>query len=158
MTTKPVKQNTQASEGTYDWGLLTIVATLLALGNVMVFSASYAQGIAGYDNPFFFFMRQLMWMSIGLGAMVVAMRVPYHYWQRWSVPLMGVSLLALMGVIAFGTETSGSTRTCFGGSVHASSARMLAGPARRSRAMMPLFRPGRCVYEGASFVIAGRGL
>lgn len=120
MTTKPVKQNTQTSEGTYDWGLLTIVATLLALGNVMVFSASYAQGIAGYDNPFFFFMRQLMWMSIGLGAMVVAMRVPYHYWQRWSVPLMGVSLLALMGVIAFGTKTFGSTRTFFGGSVQPS--------------------------------------
>lgn len=120
MTTKSVKQNTQAKEGTYDWGLLTIVATLLALGNVMVFSASYAQGIAGYDNPFFFFMRQLMWMGIGLGAMLVAMRVPYTFWQRWSVPLMGVSLLALVAVIALGSETFGSTRTFFGGSVQPS--------------------------------------
>src|SRR5690606_13508563 len=34
--------------------------------------------------------------------------------------LMGVSLLALMGVIAFGTKTFGSTRTFFGGSVQPS--------------------------------------
>src|SRR3954465_4402042 len=81
--------------GSYDWGLLTIVATLLTLGVVMVFSASYTVGIYVYDDPFYFFFRQLMWLVVGVAAMLVTMRIPYSFWQKWSVVLMIIAFLAL---------------------------------------------------------------
>jgi cell division protein FtsW len=118
MATKSASAKGRGAAGnSYDWGLLTVVVTLLAFGTVIVFSASYAQGIEGFDNPFYFFVRQLAWLSLGLVAMVVAMRIPYHFWERWSIPLMGAALLALVGVIVLGAETFGSTRTYFSGSV-----------------------------------------
>jgi cell division protein FtsW len=108
--------------GSYDWGLLTVVVTLLAFGAIMVFSASYAQGIIGFEDPdpYYFFFLQLAWMAIGLLAMFVAMRIPYQIWERWSIPMMLIALLALIGVIAMGGETLGATRTFFSGSVQPS--------------------------------------
>src|SRR5215207_1663833 len=120
MTAKvaPLKPSpTKASGGTYDWGLLTIVATLLTLGVVMVFSASYTVGIYVYDDPFYFFFRQMMWLVVGITAMLITMRIPYTFWQRWSVLLMIGAFLALSAVIVLGVEILGSTRTLFFGSV-----------------------------------------
>ena len=105
------------STGSYDWGLLTIVATLLTVGVVMVFSASYTVGIYVHDNPFYFFFRQMIWLIIGIAAMMVTMRIPYTFWQRWSVLLMIGAFVALAAVIVLGVEILGSTRTLLSGSV-----------------------------------------
>ena len=115
-----VQKRSEAEPRSYDWGLLTIVVTLLVLGTVMVFSASFAQGVYGFGNPFYFFVRQLIWVSLGVATMILAARTPYEFWQRWSVPMMGITLLALVAVVALGSETFGSTRTYFGGSVQPS--------------------------------------
>ena len=110
----------QTLEQGHDWGLLTIIVTRLALGIVMVFSASFAQGFSGYDDPYYFIKRQLLWTGAGLIVMLVAARIPYDIWQRWSVPLMAVGLVSLLAVVILGTELFGSTRTFFGGSVQPS--------------------------------------
>jgi len=105
---------------TYDWGLVSIVATLLAFGAVMVFSAGFAQGIYGLNNPYYFFIYQLIWIALGTVALIAAARIPYGIWEKWSVPLMGVAVLSLIAVVLFGDETFGSTRTFFGGRVQPS--------------------------------------
>jgi cell division protein FtsW len=104
----------------YDWGLLTIIISLLALGLVMVFSSSYVPGVQVYDDPFYFAFRQALWSVLGIAALAVGARIPYTLWERWSVVLMGVALLALLAVIAFGTNKWGATRTFFSGSVQPS--------------------------------------
>ncbi len=118
--TMTTRRRTDVANGGYDWGLLSIVVTLVALGIIMVFSASFAQGIYGFNDPMHFLLRQIAWVSVGIAAMLVTARIPYTIWERWSIPLMGITLLALLGVIAFGSETFGSTRTFFGGSVQPS--------------------------------------
>jgi cell division protein FtsW len=110
-------KSSQANSGTYDWGLITIVATLLTLGMLMVFSASYTMSIYDTGGPFYYFLRQLMWLGVGIAAMLVTMRIPYTFWQRWSVLLMIGAFLALSAVIVMGVEILGSTRTLFRGSV-----------------------------------------
>jgi cell division protein FtsW len=52
--------------------------------------------------------------------MVVAARIPYTVWQRWSIVLMGGAILGLMAVIPFGADLHGAKRTFFGGSVQPS--------------------------------------
>lgn len=118
MTSKPaIKPGKSAVPNSYDWGLITIVATLVVLGTIMVFSASYTIGIAGYGSPFYFLFRQLAWVALGVAAMLVTMRIPYTFWQKWSVPLMFAALLAMLAVIVLGIELLGSKRTLFSGSV-----------------------------------------
>ncbi|MCB0189767.1 MAG: FtsW/RodA/SpoVE family cell cycle protein [Caldilineaceae bacterium] len=122
MTTTINRQraHTQNSTGHYDWGMLSIVMILVGMGLVMVFSASFAQGINGYDDPYFFIMRQLIWCVLGLVAMVVAARIPYRVWEHWSIVLMAFALFALMMVVIFGSERTGAIRTFFNGSIQPS--------------------------------------
>jgi len=92
-TQKSNRISEQSPKQSYDWGLLTIIVTLLALGMVMVFSASFAQGFSGYEDPYYFIKRQILWAGAGLVVMLIAARIPYDIWQRWSVPLMAVGLV-----------------------------------------------------------------
>ena len=108
------------NRGSYDWGLLFTVTAMLGLGLVMVFSASYPRGLEGFNDPFYFIMRQLAWLAVGIAALIITARVPYPFWNRWSIPLMGLALLALLGVIAFGAERFGATRTYINGSIQPS--------------------------------------
>lgn len=86
----------------------------------MVFSASYPRGIEGYNDPYYFAFRQVVWLAIGIVGLIVAARIPYTFWERWSIPIMGIALLALLAVIVFGAERFGATRTYYQGSVQPS--------------------------------------
>lgn len=114
------------AQGRYDWGLLSVVTILLMLGLVVVFSASYPRGIEGFNNPYYFIGRQLMWLALGVAALIVAARIPYTWWERWSIPIMGITLVALLVLIPFGAERFGARRTFFEGSVQPSEAAKLA--------------------------------
>jgi cell division protein FtsW len=126
--TKPKSTSKQGSKsakstrrgGGYDWGLLTVVMALLALGLIMVFSSSYARALVNLDNPLYFIMRQLMWTGLGLVVLIVAARINYSLWEQFSIPLMGLALVMLLALIPMGSETFGATRTYFGGSVQPS--------------------------------------
>jgi len=108
------------AKGRYDWGLLMVVSVLLLLGVVMVFSASYPRAMEGFDNPYYFVARQIVWLVIGVSALIVSARIPYTLWDRWSIPIMGVALLSLLFVIVIGTERFGSTRAYYNGSIQPS--------------------------------------
>lgn len=106
--------------GPIDWGLLSLITAMLIFGLIMVFSASYPYSVAGKDHPFYFVNRQLLWMALGVVAMVVAARVPYTLMERWSIPMMAATLVALVVLMFVGSELFGSTRTFFNGSVQPS--------------------------------------
>lgn len=103
-----------------DWALVSIVTTLLVLGTVIVFSASFSNSLKGGENPFYFLSRQLIWVTIGSAFAVILARIPYQWWERVSILMMGGGLLAMLAVITFGSEKWGATRTFFNGSVQPS--------------------------------------
>jgi len=84
-----------------DLVLLTAVAALLLLGLDMVYSASYviAHNSPQYQSDTYFLTRQMIWAALGLFAMLITMRIDYRHWRRLSVPLMVISLLALLAVL-----------------------------------------------------------
>ncbi len=112
--------------GRYDWALMSVVTILVALGVVMVFSASFPRGLDGFGDPYYFIVRQLIWLSMGIGALIISARIPYTFWDRWSIPIMGIALLGLILVIVFGTERFGATRTYYNGSIQPSEPAKLA--------------------------------
>lgn len=120
MTTKSQALSNRPGASRYDWGLITIVTALLLFGGVMVFSASYPWAMTYQATPFFYILRHLQWMAMGLAALFVTASIPYTFWERWSVPMLAVGLLALMAVIFLGDDRFGAKRTLFGGSVQPS--------------------------------------
>lgn len=89
----------QTRQGQMDYLLLLTVLALLAIGTLAVFSASAAVAYRTYGTPFYFLERQLMWTAIGIPVLIVASRWDYWRYQRFILPLFGVSLLLLGAVL-----------------------------------------------------------
>lgn len=100
------------SLGGADGWLLTDIAALCAFGLVMVYSASEALGYLWYQNPNYFFLRQLVGLGLGLLGLVIAARTDYHRWRRFTpvVALGMVALLVLVLLPHFGTAANGARR------------------------------------------------
>jgi len=90
-----------ARKGSPDYILLFAVAVLLIVGVDMVYSASFviAHNNPEYGSDTYFLVRQLIWVAIGLVAMLVFARVDYHRWRRLSVPVMLIILVLLVAVL-----------------------------------------------------------
>ncbi len=100
---------TQAATSSVDIPLIAIIATFLLLGLVMVLSASYMFGGTYY------FVRQAMWVVLGIGVCAGMTLIPYRLWQRMALPFMLVNIALLVAVLFVGEETFGAGRTLFKG-------------------------------------------
>ena len=92
--------------------LVGIVLLLLALGIVMLASASSVKGSAVYKDSNYFLYRQLIWMAAALVAGGITASIDYHVWQRWWIPLSVFAglLLVLVLVPHVGVKINGSHR------------------------------------------------
>jgi cell division protein FtsW len=64
-----------------------------------------------------------MWALIGVVALLVFWRIDYRRWQRWSTPLMGLSVLVLAAMFIVGQARFGASRWLLeGGSIQPSEA------------------------------------
>ncbi len=99
----------------YDTVLTWIIAALLALGLVMVYSASIATAEAGKFTgyqPGYYLMRHALFILIGLLAGIVVFQIPTQTWQNLApyLFLFGVVLLILVLVPGVGRAVNGSRR------------------------------------------------
>ncbi len=99
----------------FDTGFFVLVLVLLTVGVVMVLSSSYAR--AYYDpgnitsgNAAYYFIRQLLFAVIGVGAMLLASRVPMALYRRASFPFLGGVLVLLVLVPFVGVKANGARR------------------------------------------------
>lgn len=104
----------------FDYLLVITVAALLIVGLMMIYSATFALGYQLHEQPTYYFIRQLLWMAIGLLAMVVVSRIEYHTWRRFSIPMMAVILLLLGLVLVVGETRFGGQRWLLNGSIQPS--------------------------------------
>lgn len=92
--------------------LVGAVVALLTLGLVMVASASVSLADRQFGQPFYFSMRQFLYMAAGLLAAAAVMRTRLVYWERGGIVLLivGAALLAAVLIPGVGRQVNGSTR------------------------------------------------
>ena len=99
----------------YDEMLTWIVIALLAIGLVMVYSASIAtaedSAFTGY-RPGYFLVRHGIFIFVGLIAGALTFQVPVQTWQKLApyLFLLGVALLVLVLIPGVGRAVNGSRR------------------------------------------------
>ncbi len=81
------------------WEVFLTALVLTCLGIIMVYSASAVAAQAQYHDGAFFLKRQILYTIIGLAAMSVAWKVHYARLRRWTVPLLAVTVLAVIVVL-----------------------------------------------------------
>lgn len=86
--------------GQLDIPFLLLVITVLTIGLVMLFSASYTYAYynEGGDSAYYF-KRQLVFALVGVTAMLVVSKVRYDYFKLFAIPVMLVSWLLLIIVL-----------------------------------------------------------
>jgi cell division protein FtsW len=85
-------------------------ALLLALGLMMVLSASSIEALQKTGNPFYWFIKQSMSVAIGIPLMWICSRLPQRFFRLAGYPLMGISIIGLLMVIFIGEELLGAQR------------------------------------------------
>lgn len=96
--------------GKIDSWLLVIVLILLCIGIVMVYSASSFLAARYQGDASYYFQRELIWMILGIVAMLVTMRIDYRLWRRYTLASMIIVLPLLVIVLKFGTNVYGASR------------------------------------------------
>jgi len=96
----------------YDGGLAVAALGLLALGLVMVASASVSIAERELDRPLYYFWRQAAYVTLGLACAWVTLATDLTVWRRMSGLLLvfGLALLVLVLVPGIGREVNGSMR------------------------------------------------
>jgi cell division protein FtsW len=96
----------------YDPLLLGAVLILLMFGVVMVYSASAVYAGARLGDAMWFFKRQAIGASIGVFALLAAMKLGYRRMEALALPLLFVSLslLVLMHLPGLGHSAGGARR------------------------------------------------
>lgn len=91
--------------------LILVVLALSSLGLVMLASVS-AFAPANQGDPMFFIKRQALWLLLGVVVCVVASRVDYHFWMKFSWLAIGGSALLMLAcfIPGVGLEIKGAHR------------------------------------------------
>ncbi|MCK5054312.1 MAG: FtsW/RodA/SpoVE family cell cycle protein, partial [Anaerolineales bacterium] len=80
--------------------LLIITGIMIALGLVMVYSASWDVSWRLYGDNNYIFNRQVLHLLAGLGAMAVSAWFPLGWLRRIALPLIAGTILILFAVLA----------------------------------------------------------
>ncbi|WP_423188187.1 cell division protein FtsW [Alishewanella sp. d11] len=97
-------------QANYDSLFLSVLLLVLAIGLVMVTSASIPVAERLYDNPMHFTFRHIVYLLLGLIAAVVVLRLPVSFWHNYNMQLLFLALALLVAVLLFGRNVNGSTR------------------------------------------------
>jgi cell division protein FtsW len=93
-----------------DMWLLVAVLGLLCLGTIEIFSASAVYALKSRGDATFFLDRQLVWATLGLGALWLGSVADYRWLRRWTYPLLLLSIGSLVAVLFVGAEINSARR------------------------------------------------
>lgn len=94
--------------------LMTVTLLLLAVGVVMVYSASAVLSEQRYGDAFYYAKRQLLWAALGVVLMLVMMRVDYWKLRPLAKPALWLCLLLLVVVLTPLGAVRGGSRAWLG--------------------------------------------
>jgi cell division protein FtsW len=96
----------------FDRYLLLAVFGILAMGLIMVASASMAISESQFNNPFHYLFRQLMFLGLSAIAVSIILRVPVAKWEKIgpAIFLTALILLVLVLIPGIGRVVNGSRR------------------------------------------------
>ena len=83
-----------------DLPFLFLVLTIVVIGLVMMFSASYPNAYYLHKGDSFYFIKnQLIFAVVGVIAMFSISYIDYNIFHKWAVPILGISFFLLVIVL-----------------------------------------------------------
>ncbi|HID94216.1 MAG TPA: cell division protein FtsW [bacterium (Candidatus Stahlbacteria)] len=89
---------------------ILIVATLITVGLIMVYSSTAFSCIKGEGKDLIFLKRQALSVAIGILLCLLISKIDYHIWGRYSPLLLGIAIVLLFYVAIFSPPVHGVRR------------------------------------------------
>lgn len=113
-TTMPLPADVAPAEmaRTIDPWIASAAIFLVAMGTVLVYSASAFRAESQTGDPSLYLVRHLISIGIGVVCLFVVLRIPIEWWSRGAYPLLIITaiLLILLQVPGLGREVNGAVR------------------------------------------------
>jgi len=94
-----------------DLTIVFAVASLVTIGIIMVFSASYTHSLVQYNDGLHYLKRITVFAVLGSIGMLMTSKIKYIVWKRWSKFIIVVSVVALLLLYTpLGITVKGATR------------------------------------------------
>lgn len=109
---KKVRRFSSFINNKLDYILLVDILLLLALGVVMVLSASAPSSLVENDNSYVYFRKQAICAVIGIAAMMFISKIDYRFYKKyyWIIYFVSVVILLLVLVPGLGKSANGANR------------------------------------------------
>ncbi len=112
MKDEKVKKKRRRPTTAYDFGFLLTLIIILACGSIMVFSASAPWATMMNDTPYYYIIRQLLWILIGSIGMTITYHIPYYTYEKFTkiILIVCIGLLVAVLIPGIGRLVKGSRR------------------------------------------------
>jgi cell division protein FtsW len=100
----------QTTPARSDYVLLGTAALLTIIGLVIVWSASFVIAIVRFGDPNAYLLRQLTGAFLGIFLAAAAWKMDYRRLRNFALPIMLLTILALIAVLVIGEERNGAQR------------------------------------------------
>lgn len=100
----------RTTHGSPDFLIIDIVALLVAIGLIMVFSASSYRSLLEYGSAYSYFIRQTIFAVLGVFGMFFIMNISPEWFRRLAPAALCVVVVLVIYTIFNGEETLGATR------------------------------------------------
>lgn len=94
-----MKKKPRKKLGPIDFVLFSTIMLLVAIGVVMVYSASSYSSFYSTGDSMQYLRKQAMWAGVGALCMIITMKIDYHIYKKYIIPLMGITILLLCVVL-----------------------------------------------------------
>ena len=100
--------------------LVLAVVSLIIFGLLMVYSASFDYSYGYYGKHSTIFLRQLIWLALGLAGMIAMIFFDYHRFRQLAVIIMGTTVFLLLAVLFINEVINEAARALYRGSIQPS--------------------------------------
>lgn len=105
------KKETLQRKKAVDFTLLISTLSLVFIGIIMVFSASWPEAMQDFGNGYYFLKKQLISASVGLVGLLICMNINYKIWKKYALWIFILALiLCAMIFTPLGREIKGARR------------------------------------------------
>ncbi len=87
------------TRGSMDRTMLSLILILLALGSIMVFSASYPSALAQKGNSLYYITRHMFFVITGVVAMLAISKFPLWVFEDYAPVAFGIAVFLLIFVL-----------------------------------------------------------
>lgn len=92
-----------------DWVTVLLYLSLVLIGWVNIYAAVYSEEHHSIFDISQRYGKQLMWIMLALLIAFVILLVDSHFFTSFAIPIYGVVLISLLGVLVFGVKINGAT-------------------------------------------------